>query len=232
MEKDKLDLECVFIYYSILYLYTDITNSIKLNSKHIMKKNLFLIAFALFTTSAFAQVSWNVKTGLNISNMTNGDGTEAKVGFQIGGGMEYDFGNNLSLQPSLLLTQKGTKGKMDDIDASFRPMYLELPVMVAYRIKADDNLNVVFNAGPYLAYGVGGQLKLTNDNASVGVDLFGDKGCFNRFDAGLGLGVGFEVSRFVIGLNGEIGLANVLKKSVADQTSHNINFGMTLGYKF
>lgn len=164
--------------------------------------------------------------------MTNDEKCNAKVGFQVGVGMEYAFNNSFAIQPSLLLTTKGTKSSLDGADVSFSPMYLELPIMAAYRVNAGNNFNVVLSAGPYIAYGVGGSLKVGNGGVSVNKDLFGSDGLLNNFDAGLGIGVGFELSHFVIGINGEIGLANTLNRDFFDQNSKNVNLGITLGYKF
>ena len=80
---------------------------------------------------------------MNISNFTGDFDMNAKVGFKIGGGMEYGFNEIWSLQPSLFVSSKGAK--KDEL--SVNAVYLELPVMAAARFKVADNTNIVLSAG-------------------------------------------------------------------------------------
>lgn len=150
--------------------------------------------FALICTMGFSQVSFNVKAGLNLSSYIgeNSDHSEFKPGARIGVGMEYQFNDMISLQPSLFFSQKGAKyssgfdGNIIDADADVKinQLYLELPVNVQFRFNIADNTNLVIATGPYLACGVGGKAKFDGD-ASVGgihingddkIDTFGDDG--------------------------------------------------------
>lgn len=186
-----------------------------------MKKSVLFVLMAVLSVTAFAQVSWNAKVGMNLSNFTGDAETDPKVGFKIGGGMEYAFSEVWLLQPSLLFSTKGASLK--EGDGSTNAMYVEMPVMAAARVNVADNTNLVFSAGPYVAYGVGGKHKLGNFKS----DTFGDNG-FDRFDAGLGFGVAAEFGKIVVGLDGQTGLVKLTEGSNAK----NINFSLTLGYKF
>ena len=91
-----------------------------------MKKSILTVLFALICTMGFSQVSFNVKAGLNLSSYIgeNSDHSEFKPGARIGVGMEYQFNDMISLQPSLFFSQKGAKyssgfdGNIIDGDAS------------------------------------------------------------------------------------------------------------------
>ena len=76
-----------------------------------MKKVFFTILFVLCCTMGFAQLSFNVKAGLNLSSYIgdNSDHSKFKPGARIGVGMEYQFTDLVSLQPSLFFSQKGAK---------------------------------------------------------------------------------------------------------------------------
>lgn len=76
-----------------------------------MKKSILTVLFALICTMGFSQVSFNVKAGLNLSSYIgeNSDHSEFKPGARIGVGMEYQFNDMISLQPSLFFSQKGAK---------------------------------------------------------------------------------------------------------------------------
>ena len=189
-----------------------------------MKRNLVFVLFALVSVVGFSQVSWNAKVGMNISNFTGDFDMNAKVGFKIGGGMEYGFNEIWSLQPSLFVSSKGAK--KDEL--SVNAVYLELPVMAAARFKVADNTNIVLSAGPYFACGIAGKTKfdLGNDTERK-VDTFGDD-ALKRFDAGLGVGVALEFGRIIAGLDGQFGLVDVEKVG----NPKNMNFSIIVGYKF
>lgn len=142
-----------------------------------MKKRIMLVLFALVVSmSGFAQVSWSVKGGLNMSTYVgkNTDDAKFKPGVRIGVGMEYALSEIMSLQPSLYLSSKGAKfsgsanflGKDFKGDVTYNQTYLELPVNLQFRFNAAGNTNIVVAGGPYFAYGIGG--KTTNTVAAGG----------------------------------------------------------------
>ena len=71
--------------------------------------------------------------------------TDMRIGFNVGVGMEYQFSDMWSIQPSLMFTQKGAK--QDEV--KMNPMYLEIPVLAAARFAIADNQNIVVKVGPY-----------------------------------------------------------------------------------
>ena len=59
-----------------------------------------------------------------------------------------------------------------------------MPVIAAYSVKISEGANIVFNAGPYVGFGLGGKVD--------GVKIFGDAEDAmggKSFDAGFGFGV-------------------------------------------
>ncbi|MGL5637075.1 MAG: porin family protein [Bacteroidales bacterium] len=212
-----------------------------------MKRGVFTALFALMCTLTFAQVSFNVKAGLNLSSYIgeNSENSEFKPGARIGLGMEYQFTDLISLQPSLFFSQKGAKYD-SDYDGSFfdakagikiNQLYLELPVNVQFRFNVSDNTNILIATGPYFACGVGGKTKFDgsasidgiNMNGKDKIDTFGDNGMdFNRFDAGWNIGVGAEFGQFLVGLDTQLGFAKIYE----GDAPHNANIAFTVGYKF
>lgn len=183
-----------------------------------MKKSLLFICLTLISVAGFSQItSWNVKAGLNSSNLygKDTDGSDAKLGFKIGAGCEYAFTESFSLQPSLVLESKGCK--LGDVKAN--AIYLELPVMAAYRFHLSETTKLVLNAGPYVAYGIGGK--------TAGVKTFDIEGV-RRFDLGAGVGVAVELGQIVLGLESQVGAISINK----DSSAKNISSALTVGYKF
>lgn len=197
-----------------------------------MKKGLIFVLFALVSIVSYSQVSWNAKVGMNMSNFTGDMDTDMKIGFNVGVGMEYQFTETWSIQPSLMFTQKGGKYDIDNETLKFNPMYLEIPVLAAARFAVADNQNIVVKAGPYFAFGIAGKVKVGDEKADFfgdGDDQYGAK----RFDCGVGVGVAYEIGKFFVGLDGEFGFTNVIDfKEDGVSNPKNMNFSIGVGYKF
>lgn len=136
--------------------------------------------------------------------------------------MEYQFTDMWSIQPSLMFTQKGAK--MDELKAN--PMYLEIPVMAAARFAIADNQNIVVKAGPYFGFGIAGKYKAGGEKIDFFKDTKDEDGDIlmegaKKFDAGLGVGVAYEINKFFIDLTGEFGLTKIYD---GDGAPKNINF--------
>lgn len=193
-----------------------------------MRRKLFFVLVLFISAVASAQITWNAKVGINASNFTSDLKGDAKLGFKIGGGLDYAFNQTWSLQPSLLITSKGAKDSEDGTDETVNAVYLELPIMVAAHVAVSDKADLLVNAGPYLAYGIAGKTTGKADGVEVSVDTFGDILPFRRFDAGLGIGVGLDFGKFVVSLDSEFGMIDVVK----DISSKNINLSLGVTYKF
>jgi len=209
-----------------------------------------LVVFSFIGLNTYAQlpVSFGVNAGVNLSNAHVEDhigDIKARVGFQVGVTAEYALTDAFYLQSGLSFTTKGFKNEYGVAESSIsynvkhtvNEMYLQLPVKAAYKFPVMDNMNIVFNLGPYFAYGVGGKTK-TEINNRVGTiegtikddkyNTFSDEG-LKRFDFGLGAGVGAEFGQIVVGLNYELGLINIARE---DGNVKNRNASLTLGYRF
>lgn len=207
---------------------------------------------------AQSPVSFHAKAGTGISSFwgKNTDG-KAKFAYKVGVGMDYAFNKVWSLQPSVNFVSKGYKEEETGIGkASMNELYLELPIMVAARLDLTKNSGLVFSAGPYVAYGVGGKTSVVVEKkipTMVGYETVEDKykldtfGHINdgkmgnrRFDAGIGLGITYENRNIIFGLESQLGLVNVNDKlkEVAELTglddfaAKNISAFVTVGYKF
>ena len=203
-----------------------------------MKKLFIALVLVCISSASFAQLSWNAKIGMNISNLygKSVEDSKAKVGMKVGVGAEYAFTDMWSIQPSLFFSTKGAKYSESTGNASasvkVNEMYLELPINAQARFAVTDGINITVAAGPYLAVGVGGKKKVTAETgtfyASSKTKTFGDNG-FDRFDFGLGVGLGAEFGRILVGLDGQWGLTKLASYHNAPK---NLNFSITLGYKF
>lgn len=195
-------------------------------------KSIFVAAALLVSGSAFAQeagtVKFGVQAGANLSNFAGDlddlDDLDAKVGFQVGVTADYFLSQNLFLQSGLAYTTKGAKKEVLGVKTTMNLNYLQLPVRIGYAIPVSEGFSVNLNAGPYVAYGIGGKTKV----GDLKSDSFGDDG-LKEFDFGIGGGVGAEFGAIAINLGYEYGLADLGSDNIK---VNNVNAYLTLGYKF
>ncbi len=213
--------------------------------KTILKTSLIAIAL-LLGISANAQekpLTFGVKAGMNISNFSGDGDSDSKFGFNAGVTVDYALSSDLYLLSGLELTTKGAK---DEVSATVSgiyaktkftatPMYLQLPVHVGYKLTVTEATKIVFHAGPYIAYGIGGKVKTEVSTNASGKDVsdenkedfFGDEGA-KRFDFGVGLGAGVEFGKIGVGLGYDFGLTKLYDEG----NNKNMNAYLTVGYKF
>ena len=189
-----------------------------------------LVAFlgTIFFVSA-QTTSFNVKGGLNMSNVNTKaiDDTKMKIGFHAGVGADFGFTPNVFLQTGLIYSTKGAK----TTDKAFigNANYLQLPVHIAYKMDVTPGTKIVFHAGPYVAYGIGGK----TEGGEISLNTFDkDIGLLKPFDAGAGIGVGAEFGKILVDLGWDMGLINVAREGEGDGSVKNQNAYISLGYIF
>lgn len=198
-----------------------------------MKKFLLMLILSFMTVPAFAQITWNVKGGVGFahcygSGLDGGHLSPIFVG-KAGAGIEVPFNMNWSLMPSLEIAYKGFKVSDSEYDASSKAhlLYLQVPVLAAYRININDSWNTTIKAGPYFAVAVYGSEDFNWEGERENIDIFADGYC-NRCDVGIDFGVDFEYHRFVFGLEYEVGFISIAKEG----SVNNAALYATVGYKF
>ena len=95
-------------------------------------------------------------------------------------------------------------------------------MLASFRIKLADDFQLQLNAGPFIACGVGGNVKdviLKSEIVDIG-DFLGNpfvegEGNLHRFDTGLQFGLGFEYKEFFIGAAYDLGLFDITAKNLA-----------------
>lgn len=202
-----------------------------------MKKFLMTAVLGMFALAGFSQVKWDAKFGMNFSNATKtkdviGD-TKALPGFNLGVGMDYGFSENWSLQSGLMISSKGYKIKDYSKD---RPIYLDIPILAAYKFNISDNTKFVINAGPYLAFGLGGKCKFDEGGdykLFKGED--GEDAEYSRFDLGIQYGIGLEIGEhYLVNLTGQNGFISPFDypDGYDGDKPKNMTFSIGVGYRF
>ena len=215
----------------------------------------FLIAFLSMVSFVGAQTaSLSIKGGLNMSNFYGDNLTEKNMepGFHIGVGADLEFTPDLALQTALLFTTKGAKYNYDfplkavgEVEYNVSSNYIQMPIHLAYKMDVAPGTKLVFHAGPYLAYGIGGKRKVVSNYTKdlepfIGeqeINTFGKGFGFKPFDSGVGLGVGAEFGMITVDLGWDMGLLNIARETKVGETTYNHKIKnqsayLSLGYKF
>ncbi|KAA9340670.1 porin family protein [Adhaeribacter soli] len=211
-----------------------------------MKKTATLLgafALSLLSFQSFSQVKLGLKAGANISTFgydfkdseeetLSNDITKNKIGYHVGLAAEFGFTDNLSLQSGLIWTNKGAKydyslsedGVEMEIKGKTSLNYLEIPLNLTYKIS-----NFQIQAGPYVAYGIGGKEELESkftfmgetdtdkDDADVKFkntveesDFDEENTTFYRaLDLGLNFGIGYMAGPVLLNANYSLGMSNL-----------------------
>ncbi len=212
---------------------------------------MFLCAMAagLFITSANAQtITTNptggigIRAGVNFQNINGKDAMgndlefDLMTGFHAGLTADVPIGTGFVLQPGVLYSRKGAEIAED---VKLKLNYIEIPVNFIYK-PALGSGSMLLGFGPYLAFGIGGEMD--GPGGSVDVDFVSDYDPNNtnpqlkRMDAGGNLIAGYEfANKLSFQLNAQLGLMDITPDygDVNNKTSFkNTGFGLSLGYRF
>lgn len=202
-----------------------------------MKKLLTIaLSVGIFTT-ARSQVY--LQGGVNLANIStsNSGATEKNnmlTTFNAGIMARSNSTEPIALEAGLLLDGRGSKANTyltsstDDnyVKTKFNPLYVELPVNFVVRLPLENKTNIFFNAGPYIAMGVGGKskvetkflgsvsnstsdIKFNNDNPSTTQQEDASYDKLKRFDYGVNLGGGFDLGSVILKANYALGMAKI-----------------------
>ena len=154
-----------------------------------MKKFFVLIAAAIVSMSAMAQVQFGAKVGVDLTNFWGEDAEHGmKPSYQAGLLMEYKFSPKFAIAPEVVFASQGGKFKavemnMFGLDVSktvtFNTNYINVPVMLKYY--ATPNFSIDF--GPQVGFNVYSKASVEDEDTAW--DL---KDNTKAVDFGLGLG--------------------------------------------
>jgi hypothetical protein len=212
-----------------------------------MKKIACIVAglFVALTMAAQTKVTWSMELGLGMSTWMGKDAGDSSPLFnqKVGVGIDVPLSGLVSFQTGLYWASKGASideyfewdNTQSVVNKHVNQNYFEMPLLAAFHVGTAANFDMVFTAGPYLAYGVNGKCSTDIEDLTVSYSTFGDskiKGEINpglhRFDAGVMVGVALDFERWTVGLDGEFGCC----KLASNSKTRNLAFFFTAGYKF
>ena len=186
----------------------------------------------------------NFIAGYNASSMAiEGDdsidlpGIKSKPGFHVGASINLRINDYLTFQPGLNFTTKGVLGESSLFGitqkSSIQFYYLDIPLNIVANFDITEELGAFVSTGPYAGIGLIGETNVeasglgVSENVTEPVEWGTD---VERLDFGLSLGVGLTYKPFLLGINYDYGLANILVDAPEGNSIRNKVFRISLGY--
>jgi Outer membrane protein beta-barrel domain len=202
------------------------------------------------------KVSFGIRGGFGYQNINGDDQRGNKLEFDmvprynVGIVLEIPLANQFFVQPSLLYATKGAKTNNNylnlDMSSDVNLGYLELPVNFVYKPTLGKG-NLIVGIGPYIAYGIGGQIEYNRDGISTeedieftdeySTDILTDQKYYKPLDYGGNIMFGYQFAGGLSAqLNAQLGMADIRAENTMQPNSQaifkNTGFGISLGYLF
>ena len=171
-----------------------------------MKKLIIALVAAFIAVSANAQVG--IIAGLT-SSSTDFDSAVADVQnvnqYHAGIAYKIGIGNLFTIQPAIIYNMKGTRlgdvGKVSDLNVDYKTGYLEVPVQLQVGFGLGSIARVFAFAEPFVGYAITNSVDTEYDGPLAFGSTKGETQTWdnvkNRFEYGVGLGVGAEVLKHI-----------------------------------
>lgn len=180
--------------------------------KIILMAAMMLSSVATFAQNATGQFSVMPKLGMSIADLTELDGSDARIGIVTGAELEYGVSDIFSLSAGALYSMQGCKGDHETLKLD----YINIPILA--------NVYVVKGLAVKLGIQPGFNVNSSYKKEGVETDVTGVK----SVDFSIPVGLSYEINNFVIDGRYNWGLTKVADNG----KPKNSVFQITLGYKF
>ena len=195
-----------------------------------MKKVFVLIAVAIVSMSAMAQVQFGVKAGVDATNFW-GKNVEhgMNLNYQAGLVMEYKFTPSFAIAPEVVFAAQGGKYKVfatdnfivDKVDNKFITNYINVPVMFKWYATPEFSIDL----GPQVGFNVYSKYKVGDEKS---IDI---KDMTEKVDFGVGLGGTYNLTdKAFVQARYTMGLTDAFKGELNEAKNGNIQ--LAFGMKF
>ena len=204
-----------------------------------MKKVFVLIAAAIVSMSAMAQVQFGGKVGFDMTNFWGSDVEHGmKPGYQVGLMMEYKFSPKFAIAPEVVFAAQGGKSKalafdinkhgieLAATDIKYNTNYINVPLMLKFY--ATPNFSI--DLGPQVGFNV--YSKVTAKGVDDSIDF---KDATKTVDFGIGMGGTYNLTENAfVQARYTMGLTKVFKDEyiLGENNAKNGNIQIAFGMKF
>ena len=210
---------------------------------------IILLLTAVFCVSeAFGQtensrLTWGVKAKVDVEipGKWKNDGVSLTTyrpgyGFTAGAVCNIDLGSNVYLEPGLTLFYEdysykdliimNESGEAVQKDPGLYKLGFRIPVVVGSVFPINERAGFSIFTGPVLSYAFAGKIDIDSDVDSDldGLDLFRGQ---RRFDCAWKIGVGCPIDNYMISLEAEFGITDLLKAKDMSFRENRVLLGFT-----
>lgn len=224
-----------------------------------MKTFRYIVFVFLLTSFSFNSFGQNIgiKIGansfrlkMNSENRNSFTHKTKQVNLHIGLTAEFKFGSKFSIQPGLLFSKKNTRFEDRQppgysYQSDYSPTFIEIPLSFKYYFLPENSKVYVF-AGPYVAFGVGGIVKIQEEERPEPInmpnyysistleeyDLWGDDERLKKLDYGASFGLGIDINNFEIEVFNNIGIPQIENGFDGITSAKTQSFGISFSLKF
>ena len=183
-----------------------------------MKKIALFLTSILISAVSFSQVQFGIKGGLNVSSFHDEDqaadeDVTRKASFHVGGLAHIPLSRQFAIQPELVYSKEGAENKQPFFVGKTVFGYVNLPVLVQFKIKSNFRLET----GPQIGYLTRAVLN-EPDGGSGSRDI---KEYFSKTSFSWSWGIGY-LFRNNLGIDARfnLGLSNIYDEEGAFGTSN------------
>lgn len=194
-------------------------------------RNSFLIGLFLLVCSspASAQITYGVKAGVSLTDVSFSDGPEVssngRYGPLIGVFATVPVWGRVSVQPEAIYSVKGASLEAFDLETDYIVDYLEIPVLLRFPVMR----RVHVFGGPSFAYRLRARSRIEFGGSTEEVDITDD---VERFDLAIAGGAGVEYGRWIVDGRVTYGLSDTDADTSDDVKVRNRAFSISAGFKF
>lgn len=189
-------------------------------------KKLFLavvammVSVATFAQNEAGQITIQPKVGVNISNITEADDADPRIGLAAGAEFEYGLTDNIGLSAGVLYSMQGAKTTEDNVDCTLKLDYLNIPILANFYVAKGFAVKLGVQPG----FKLSSKAKAKGSGASVELDVDGIK----SVDLSIPVGVSYQYQNIVFDARYNWGVTKIIEDS---DSKHSV-FQITVGYKF
>jgi hypothetical protein len=199
-------------------------------------RSFLAVLLLIVSADIQAQIRTGKVVGFNLSTMAlNSDGVdvsaERSTGIHFGMTFPLAVNDYFTAEPGVQFTSKGSSYKIDTVDISISPIYIEVPLNLTLTF-GSDAVGVTFIAGTYFSYGIGG-IKIESGGEAQEINFgSGDTKDLKHFDLGVNFGAGVNIKGFLISAQYGLGLANLSPEASVYTEMKNRVLGISLTSSF
>ena len=166
---------------------------------------LFCCVLSMFTKVGAQGISLGPKAGLTLSGQhNNGDYNVLKTGLEYGLFVKVPITERIGVLSEVLITQKGYKKSFNkQLFDQLTTTYLQIPILITYKIFPGKADGLVVNFGPYYGRWLSGKYasKISEDSKVINEDYEftsiydGDGFKDNRNELGLAIGISYSIPK-------------------------------------